>query len=263
MENKTTAVEDEEIDLRQIIGVLQKRKRLILGITFGTALAALVVCAVMPKIYRAEAVIEIGNLAVFSDAGCGSDQAAFNRGGCGWLPIESPLETKEKIDRDIYGAAAREIVDIAAVPTIKVTNTANTNILYLSLKSPDPEAAKNYLAAVCEGVLADHKKKSGSQKAVFENEISKIQQVLAELRAGANRFQTANNDYYSQTAELEHRLGQAQLSSAAVADTALIKQPSVAGPVEPRVALNVALAAVLGLFAGIFLALAANWWRKP
>ena len=45
--------------------------------------------------------------------------------------------------------------------------------------------------------------------------------------------------------------------------TAVVKQPTVSNnPIRPRVVLNILLAAVLGIFIGIFLAFTKEWWEK-
>jgi len=52
----------EEIDLRQIVEVLLKRKKIVILFTVITTLAALLVNLAMPKIYRTQSILQIGTI---------------------------------------------------------------------------------------------------------------------------------------------------------------------------------------------------------
>jgi len=45
--------------------------------------------------------------------------------------------------------------------------------------------------------------------------------------------------------------------------TQVVKSPTVsASPIKPRPLLNIVIAAILGLFIGVFLAFFQEWWEK-
>jgi len=48
-----------------------------------------------------------------------------------------------------------------------------------------------------------------------------------------------------------------------ISDTSIIKTLAVSNPANSKILLNTIIAALLGLFAGAFLVLAADWWQKP
>ena len=152
MENQSNrAVSDyEEIDLKDVVKILIKRKKMI----FGLALAGAAIVAALnlqSVAYRAEAVMEIGSLA---------SKSCDNGAGIDLISVESPLAVKEKIERGIYGAIARQKTGIAMAPEVKVSYVKETNIINLTVENSHPEKLKEYLSFFCEEVFEDHRQKS-------------------------------------------------------------------------------------------------------
>ena len=254
MENKQTQETDkEEIDLVDAIAILLKWKWLILAFALIAAIISLAIVSAAPTIYQADAIVEIGNLIVPNNDDCGDNCA---------IPIETALEVKEKIDDDIYGAAARQKNNIAEALTIKTSNTKGTNVINLSVQSADPGKAKNYLAAVCDQIVGEHKNRNDIRKTILENDISKTQEAISKLKSGGGQFQASGNDSYFQIAELEQQSSRDKLLVANFSDTAIIKQVSVSGPIDRKIMFKTLAAAVFGTIVAGFLIFAIEWWRK-
>jgi uncharacterized protein involved in exopolysaccharide biosynthesis len=182
MENQQNkiAADYEEIDLRDVIKVLLKRKKMILGLMLAAAAITAIVGLRAPEKYRAETAIEIGNLAVVGESN-GAKAAIFSA-------VESSASLKEKIERGVFDFAAREKTGIDSAPVVKASFAPNTNIVIISAEGVEPEKLKSYLAAIVEEIVADHQKKSdnlcqtmGLVKA-SQTAIVKAPQVLVPIK---------------------------------------------------------------------------------
>lgn len=253
--------DDGEVDLREFVRVLQRRKKIIFGVTLVAVLSAALMSFIIPKVYRADAIIEIGNLVNISDA-------------YSIIPIEPPLQVKEKIEKSIYGTKAWDKFGFQSMPKIKAANTSGTSIVALSVEASDPEGVKNYLVIICDEIAADHKNKSEERRSIFQKKILETEDMISKLKIAIDSRQGSNTGYYLQIVELQRQLDmQRQLelerqldrfgsALASVSNTVVIKQPVVSVVNKPRIVLNIALAAILGIFTGIFLAFVIDWWKK-
>ena len=95
----------------------------------------------------------------------------------------------------------------------------------------------------------------------MENKISVATEQLSSLRVADSQRRAGDSGYYLQIVELEKQLDLSKSLLSVVNDTVLIKEPTVS-PIKSKAALYVALAAVMGLFAGLFTVLAIDWWKK-
>jgi len=254
MNSKQTRSDEEyeEVDLRDVIRILLKRKKIVIGMTLAAVFAVLAVNFIFPKNSQVDAIIEVGSLENNGDIDPEKENLVL---------IEPMLQTKEKIDKDIYGARAREKLGYREMPEIKAMNTKGTSIIYLSIQSAEPEKSKTYLAAVCDEIIAEHGKKSESVKSSLESKILQTEEELAKLKEVAESRKAGDGGYYIQIMEMEKQLNQSRSALAAVGNTSVIKQPTVS-EAKSRLGVDVALAAVIGLFAGIFSAFVIDWWRK-
>lgn len=53
---------EDEIDLRKYIEVILKRKKIIFGVFFVVVITITIISFLMPKIYEATSVVQIGNI---------------------------------------------------------------------------------------------------------------------------------------------------------------------------------------------------------
>jgi len=178
MENQQNkiAADYEEIDLRDVIRVLLKRKKMILGLMLAAAAITAIVGLRAPEKYRAETAVEIGNLAVVGEAG-GIKPVVL-------APIESPANLKEKIEQGVFDFAARKKTGIDPVPVVRASFAPNTNIVVISAEGVEPEKLKDYLVAMTEKIIADHQKKSQALELVKASEtaVVKLPQISAPIK---------------------------------------------------------------------------------
>ncbi len=107
--------------------------------------------------------------------------------------------------------------------------------------------------------LFDAKEKLENKKQEIENlylSINSLQRAIQDIN-----IEMANLDVHKDDLELE--INKFNKSLQEIEPTKVIKQPTVSKePIKPRPLLNTAIAAVLGLFIGVFLAFAREWHQK-
>ena len=230
--------EYDEIDLMDYIKVLIKRKWLILVIFFVAAIAAGIFSFLMPKVYRIDTSLEIGKIADGK--------------------IENPSQVIEKIKGDVYGILTREKLGISEekYPKIKVENPKDTGLIKMEIESANPELAKNILTEINELILKEHQEQFDKKKAKIEESIKEIQ---AELSLVEKQKIYADESI----AQLQITLSNLKSEMSAAEPTKILKNPTIsAEPIKPRPLLNIVIAAVLGLFVGVFWAFFQEWWQK-
>ena len=319
--------EYDEIDLMDYVKVLLKRKWLILVMFFGAAIAAGIFSFIMPKIYKIDTSLEIGQIA--------------------GAVVEAPGQVVEKIKGDVYGIFVREKLGIPEekYPKIKTENPKDTRLISLAIESAEPQKAKNILEEVNNLILAEQQEKIKTKKELIGQDIKttedKIKLVESDIEKTKNKTQPIDEDIkrienkinnaeeeksnleakvealekilvYEQTPgtqfalfdtkeklankkqeiedlyltinslrrskedlevqvnslktnieSLNAQINSLRASLDEIKPTQVIKSPTVSGePIKPRPLLNIVIAAVLGLFVGVFLAFFQEWWEK-
>ncbi len=289
MENQTIQNNDsEEIDLRQMVEVLLKRKKIIILFTVIAALAALLVSLVMPKVYKTSLALEIGTI---------------SKDGSSFQLIEETKQVVGKINNDVYGSAIRQKLGISQndYPKITAIDATDTNIITLFAESSNPDIAKKVLDEINDQIISsqqpafDAAKKNLEDNITIENnninrlskEIELLNVEISAYQKQINFFENSgssdigsqfmvlnlNNALQQDRQEIENlnlaindssrRISSLQSSLAMIKPTTVIK-PSIVSekPVSPKIMLNVIIGAILGLFVGIFAAFAADWWKQ-
>ena len=319
--------EYEEIDLMDYVKVILKRKWLILAVFFGAAIVAGVFSFLMPKVYKIDTSLEVGQIA--GEA------------------VEVPGQVVEKIKSDVYGIFVREKLQIPEekYPKIKIENPKDTNLITLVIESAKPPESKNILEAINNLILAEHQEKIKTKKELIGQDIKtteeKIKLVESDIEKTKNKTQPIDEDIkrienkinnaeeeksnleakvealervlvYEQTPgtqfalfdtkeklankkqeiedlyltinllrrskedldvqvnslktnieSLNAQINSLRASLDEIKPTQVVKSPTVsASPIKPRPLLNIVIAAVLGLFIGVFLAFFQEWWGK-
>jgi len=319
--------EYDEIDLMDYVKVLLKRKWLILVMFLGAVIAAGVFSFLMPKIYKIDTSLEIGQIA----------------GGV----VEAPGQVVEKIKGDVYGIFVREKLQIPEekYPKIKIENPKGTNLITLVIESAKPPESKNILEEMnnlilerhqeeikvkkeliekdiktAEGkiklvesdiektknkikpidsdierienkiVFAEEEKKNleakiealegvliyqqdpGTQFALFDTkeklankkqEIENLYLTINSLRRSKEDLEIQINSLKSNIESLNAQINTLRASLEKIKPTQAIRIPTVSeNPIKPRPLLNMAIAGILGLFIGTFLAFGREWWEK-
>ena len=326
MEEEKIPTEDE-INLTDYVKVILKRKWLILVMFFGAAIAAGIFSFIMPKIYKIDTSLEIGQIA--------------------GAVVEAPGQVVEKIKGDVYGIFVREKLGIPEekYPKIKTENPKDTRLISLAIESAEPQQAKNILEEINNLILVEHQEKIKTKKELIEQDIKtteeKIKLVESDIEKTKNKTQPIDEDIkrienkinnaeeeksnleakvealervlvYEQTPgtqfalfdtkeklankkqeiedlyltinllrrskedldiqvnslktnieSLNAQINSLRASLDEIKPTQVVKSPTVsASPIKPRPLLNIVIAAVLGLFIGVFLAFFQEWWGK-
>ena len=172
--------EYEEIDLMDYVKVILKRKWLILAVFFGAAIVAGVFSFLMPKVYKIDTSLEVGQIA--GEA------------------VEVPGQVVEKIKSDVYGIFVREKLQIPEekYPKIKIENPKDTNLITLVIESAKPPESKNILEAINNLILAEHQEKIKTKKELIGQDIKttedKIKLVESDIEKTKNKIQPINED---------------------------------------------------------------------
>lgn len=269
-ENKAQ-FKDEEIDLMDYVIVVFKRKWLIFGIFLVAVIAAAVLSSVMPKIYKIDTSLEIGQI-----------------NGAG---IEPPAQLIEKINNDVYGIFAREKLGISEMefPKIKTENPKDTNLIKVEIESVNSQQTKNILEEINNLILVEHQEKIKVKKELLEKDIERIKIKVASLEEEKKNLeakvealekvlpyqQTPGSQFAlfdtkekleAEKQEIENlylQINSLERSLEDIQFTKIIKSPTISeGPIKPRPLLNIVIAAVFGLFIGVFLAFGLEWWQK-
>ena len=277
--------EYDEIDLMDYVKVILKRKWLILAIFLSAAIVAEVFSFLMPKVYKIDTVLEVG-------------QAAG-------VPIEDPGQVVEKIKGDVYGIFVREKLGIPEekYPKIKTENLKDTRLISLAIESAEPQQAKNILEEINNLILAEQQEKIKVKKGLLENNIEVAKKDIERIKAKIGFLEEERKNLeakvealqkilpyqqdpgtqfalfdtkekleqkkqeienrYLEINSLENQINSLQGQIEDIRPTQVIKSPTVsASPIKPRPLLNIVIAAVLGLFIGVFLAFFQEWWGK-
>lgn len=229
---------EDEINLIDYVKVILKRKVFILTVFLLAIIIAGIFSFLSPKVYKVDTVLEIGT---------------FAEGMIG-----SPEQLVEKFNVGAYKILTMEKLDISelAYPNIKTSNPEGTNLIIREIESTDTERAKLILKEANNLILADHRQKFDESKIKIENEIEDIEKTLALLETQKIYADQGISDLKIAVLELKNKLN-------FIKDTEVIKPPAVSQkPIKPRPFINVAIAGILGLFIGLFLAFGKEWWEK-
>ncbi len=229
---------EEEIDLMDYLRVILKRKGLILAIFLGSAIFAGIFSYFWPKVYKIDTVLEIGQVA----------------GGI----VEEPTQVVEKIEGDVYGIFVREKLGIPQekYPKIKAENPENTRLVLIEIESNKTQEAKDILNQTIELILKEHQEKFNEKTALLEKEITETEKELEFLKTKKIYADWGIAQLQAQLSQKKKELNDSEM-------TEVIKSPTISQePLRPRPLLNMVIAAVLGLFGGVFLAFFQEWWEK-
>jgi len=172
--------EYEEIDLMDYVKVILKRKWLILAVFFGAAIVAGVFSFLMPKVYKIDTSLEVGQIA--GEA------------------VEVPGQVVEKIKSDVYGIFVREKLQIPEekYPKIKIENPKDTNLITLVIESAKPPESKNILEAINNLIIAEHQEKIKTKKELIGQDIKttedKIKLAESDIEKTKNKIEPINED---------------------------------------------------------------------
>jgi capsular exopolysaccharide synthesis family protein len=258
------------MEIRHYLQILERRKWIVIVVTAVTVAVVGAASFMMPPVYSASALVRIAQVQDrdISYYDLNYSERLMNT----YVQL---LRTRPFLEEVIQRLGLNMSPEDLGQST-KVEALANTELLEITAQSTDPAQAMaiaNTLGALLVEQRANLYTGSGrSQLEILQDQLTVVEEDLARDRAslqslldrGADleqpgtaqdlnsRIQTQEQTY----AMLLNEYEQARLAEAARASSVSIVEPAVLPdtPVEPRVALNIALGLVVGLVGGIGLA---------
>lgn len=264
---------DDEIDLRQYLIVLWRRRYTIAAITLTAVVAAALFSFLSSPTYESQALIQLSehSATVYASPSTAAEV----------LTAPSFLDP---IAKEFGMASGRELLK-----RVKVEPVRDTRMVRLKVRDSSAERARNIANAIASAFVAraservEEKRKITSRRLESVNaQLAEIQRILELTRGTLVRIQqgglltgedrafvrafTLNAMSISETLYSELRAAQRDLVSEllTVESPAIIEPPSLPSePVAPRKVLNITLAAILGLMAGTMLAFVMEYFGAP
>lgn len=229
---------DDEIDLMDYVKVILKNKVLILAVFLLAVIIAGIFSFASAKVYKIDAILNIG--------------------GCKEESIEDPEGLATAIESGRYEISVRTLLNIAEkdYPEIKAENPKGIRLLIMKIESTETERSKNVLAKHIELILAEHEQE-------LEETVLVREQIIAELQSSLDLLKSQKIYADQGIANLQLSISDLKEKLSSAEPTTVIKQPTVSEiPIKPRPLLNMAIAGILGLFIGVFLAFGREWWKR-
>lgn len=264
-------IQEDEIDLREYIKVIIKRKKLILGIFIFAILASVIYSLLLPKIYETTSIIQLGS-------------------------ISEPLINKEEAQQIILNhsnlqSAIKELgLDIQSESlkkSIKFNVIQGTNLLSIKITSSNVDAALRLHDVIIKPLIAQGQemylkrvslinarlKELNGEISSLEEDISRVQSLITGMPKINNisqqdisvriiLLQNSLSNYESNLNALRNQRGELELSLANAREFKVFSQPfRPENPIAPKKTQIVILAGLAGLMLGVFLAFLKEFWQ--
>jgi uncharacterized protein involved in exopolysaccharide biosynthesis len=264
---------EEEIDLRELINVLLKRKWLIIGIFLVAIITAVIISYfVLPQTYRSSATFMIAQI---------NGTPLYDIGD---------IENKIKSDNIIQKVIDRLGIDTSTsnfMDSIKIENIDRTKYIKITNHSDSSEKSRNIVLSVIDQfieenqlyylerirVLEEEKELLERQVAMERDKIDQAEKLrldiidseglsLTEKQIQINlllNYSTEIREHYNDLVEQLYTLEEKIINSN---NFEIMNYPTINDkPIKPNKKLNIAIGGVLGLFMGIFIAFFLEFWQ--
>lgn len=269
---------EDEVDLRDVFRALARRRWTIVGVTLAAVLVSAVLSAwVLPPAYEASAILQPGS----ETRNTGNPSDPFSDA----VSLAELLQSDGFVDRAEAGLGVdRE----HSALSVRATVVRNTQLVHLRVRARDPETARR--AAELLATLAEEDSRAAAEirRRALEDQLAEVARMAADAaRTVARARAVAESELASGRASPEallvksyalNALATAQsaygallearrsltLQLAEVQPVRVVVGPQLPrSPVAPRTGLNVIVALVTGLMAGVLLALLREWLGRP
>jgi uncharacterized protein involved in exopolysaccharide biosynthesis len=162
--------QNDEVELIDLIQVLGRRKKLIIGGTLLCMLLTGIVGFALPPVYRFSTIIEIGTIEKVGRDGV--QQSVL---------IENPASLLEKIQGKVYDEIIREKLGLkeSQYPEIRTKNPKKTPLLEISIESPDKQNALKVLRHLDELIVRDHTEVIAVRRFDLQNSVLENRNAIA------------------------------------------------------------------------------------
>jgi len=271
-------IQEEEIDLREYINVLLKRKGIIILIFLIAVITAAIASYFMlppppPPTYQSTIVLSVAKT---------DNQAIINLTESLEI-IKSSLLLDEVINR-----MGLEITSEQLTLQIEVKILTGTNFIKISVVDDSPEKAITIVENITEVFVSQNQRKYQENTKLVEDRLKNIEEQIVELGKNIQEIEK-NKKIITSSEKLTEEEKQFQisllLSSLAtqrmlynglsnLANSLIVNLRNYEDfkiiscsqlpitPIKPNKKLNILIAGVLGLFVGIFVAFFLEFWQK-
>jgi uncharacterized protein involved in exopolysaccharide biosynthesis len=266
---------DDEIELRDLIRPLWRRRWLITAIFVAAVVTAAVLSYLMAPVYQMHTLVSLGRFDTPIYASPGSAREII-------LSDDFIREVVDDLKLDIPRERYRAFKE-----TIKVEAVKDTNMLKISVETTDRAEGKAILEQVFQNFYARSMPKFTKHEQLVVEQLTTVQEVLDQVEnnihstndilqqiesGGATSIdrdfrrsqllESAQGFEQQRLALLDRSLGLQKELNTLEAPQVVRSPREPVYPVKPNKKLNVALAGVLGLMIGVFLAFGLEYLRK-
>jgi len=268
-------MEEEEIDLREYINVLLKRKGIIILIfLIAVITAAIISYFALPPIYRSSTVFSVAQV-----------------DGQPIIDITEALEIIKSnvvLDEVIKRMGLVEETAKQLSSQITTENLKGTNFIEVSVVASSAEKAKSLVENIVQVFIKQNQAEYQEQVKLIEDRLKVLEEQIAEFGKNIQEIEKAKKKIAAteELSEGERQFQTSLLLSSSVTERELYNTLSdqanslkaslkncedfkiinyaqlPTAPIKPRKELNIVIAGVLGLFVGIFAAFFLEFWQK-
>ena len=230
---------EEEVDLRDYLKVMGKRKWTII-ITLLVCLAVAAIFTFLQRpVYQVETVLEIGS----SLSG----------------PLMSPEATVSFCKSDYLLSKVKEILNLPKKEEIKIKVRSKGSTITISLDSSSPEKTVKIINNITEQIAKE-------QNILYEEKIEPLKNEAERVEKEIELVQSRKEELFSRLLylnQLQSRFDGIQGQIAFFKRTKISFPATIPEkPIKPRPAFNLAISIILGFFLGIFLAFSQEYFSK-
>jgi capsular polysaccharide biosynthesis protein len=265
---------EEEINLREYINVLIKRKWLIIGIFLIAVLVAWIVSYfVLSPVYQSTTIFKIAQV---------NDKFIFNLSD-----IENRIKS-DQILQEVIKELNLDVLPVELTNLIRIQNLDNSGFVKITTENTSPEKARDITLSMTNQfiienskyyqekikVLLEEKQLLDRQVELERGKIDEAEKLrldiidsdglsLTEKQIQINlllNYSTQIREHYNELVNQRYALENQILNSD---NFEIINYPSIPNnPIKPNKKLNLVIAGVLGLFIGIFIAFFVEFWQS-
>ncbi len=265
----------EEVELIDYLRVIWKRKWLIFVITLLTIVGTGIMSIRMPKIYQADALIEIGKVIAIPTTTATTPTTT---------PVTSPKEMVEYLSFK-YGSGPLIVNGREEEGSLKAQVVEGTNLVRVTMEGPGQEKIKEILKRVIDDLIEDHFERTRASiqtySAYIERLEADVRKIQREIKPAEEKIEKINPDkeylpliimaqnYLLNRKDALRKLKQDILFYRSLTrdleryKTKLIGEiKAKKNPVKPKVGRNILLGGTVSLLFSIFLAFFVEYVEK-
>ena len=266
-------MEEQDVELRDYIKIILKRKKMILTIFFGAVIITTIISFVRPRTYEAIATIENGFISESVENG-------FIRGAVIRKEDSKDIITSAEILEEVIKEAKIDTSIYEIKGKIKIEDLKGTSFFKVKVQTSTPEEAKRiceilaniYLAKghelywKRESLIKEDLEKTNSQIDKVEKDIANMEKGIIQLLSSQEDIspeamskiillQNILSGYRIHLADLKKKENDLKTVLVMSNDFRIIDLPlEPQYPIKPKIKFNIAISGILSLMFGIFLA---------